>query len=348
MTDARWPLLLAPPPAASWSGSRRGRRRRSRSAAGGTGGTARVPRVLRPAPRTIAPPAAGPRPARRLLAPRAPRRPPLARGEVPPRGTEAHRHRTASPARTPPCPYYRVTDARVHALVGDGRARQGRAHPDLPLPGLRHHLQRPPRHAALPPQDAGAPGRRGADRAGGRPRCRRRRAGLRAPAAPRSPPGWPRAGAHGAALHARWFRGLHLPHLQLDELRTRLRGRARVLWLWVALDPLSKLVPVPAPRCRGPRPPPTRWSTPCAGSLAPGCLPVFTSDGLRLYFYALTAHFGQWVAVPGGAATWRVAAGLLYGQVTKTLPAPAPRARHAACCAAGPARRSGGRSRPSG
>src|SRR5256885_10799643 len=28
--------------------------------------------------------------------------------------------------------------------------------------------------------------------------------------------------------------------------------------------------------------------------LAPGCLPLFTCDGLNLYFYALTAHFGQW------------------------------------------------------
>ncbi len=28
--------------------------------------------------------------------------------------------------------------------------------------------------------------------------------------------------------------------------------------------------------------------------LAPGCLPVFTTDGLGQYFYALTAHFGHW------------------------------------------------------
>ena len=28
--------------------------------------------------------------------------------------------------------------------------------------------------------------------------------------------------------------------------------------------------------------------------LAPGCVPLFTSDGLNLYFYALTAHFGDW------------------------------------------------------
>jgi hypothetical protein len=31
--------------------------------------------------------------------------------------------------------------------------------------------------------------------------------------------------------------------------------------------------------------------------LAHDCLPLFTSDGLNLYFYALTAHFGQWLQV---------------------------------------------------
>jgi hypothetical protein len=29
--------------------------------------------------------------------------------------------------------------------------------------------------------------------------------------------------------------------------------------------------------------------------IQPFCLPLFTSDGLNLYFYALTAHFGQWL-----------------------------------------------------
>ena len=28
-------------------------------------------------------------------------------------------------------------------------------------------------------------------------------------------------------------------------------------------------------------------------------MPVFTSDGLNHYFYALSAHFGQWVAQAG-------------------------------------------------
>ncbi len=55
-------------------------------------------------------------------------------------------------------------------------------------------------------------------------------------------------------------------------------------------------------------------------SLALGCLPLFTSDGLNLYFYALTAHFGQWFqAHQRGRKVlrWQVAAGLIYGQVKK-------------------------------
>ena len=31
--------------------------------------------------------------------------------------------------------------------------------------------------------------------------------------------------------------------MQLDEIRTRLRARERVTWLWLALDPRSKLIP---------------------------------------------------------------------------------------------------------
>jgi len=53
--------------------------------------------------------------------------------------------------------------------------------------------------------------------------------------------------------------------------------------------------------------------------LALGRLPVFTRDGLNLYFYALTAHFGQWFTDPAiGQARWQVACDLLYGQVKKT------------------------------
>jgi hypothetical protein len=55
--------------------------------------------------------------------------------------------------------------------------------------------------------------------------------------------------------------------------------------------------------------------------LAPGCLPLFTSDGLNLYFYALTAHFGHWREVHRRgwkALRWQVAPELIYGQVKKS------------------------------
>ena len=53
-------------------------------------------------------------------------------------------------------------------------------------------------------------------------------------------------------------------------------------------------------------------------TLAPGCVPVCTSDGLKLYYNALTAHFGEWLTDPAtGKPIWRVALGLLYGQVVK-------------------------------
>lgn len=53
--------------------------------------------------------------------------------------------------------------------------------------------------------------------------------------------------------------------------------------------------------------------------LAPGCIPVFTSDGLNLYFYSLTAHFGIWVEIVGTKKReWQVAATLVYGQLIKS------------------------------
>ena len=47
-------------------------------------------------------------------------------------------------------------------------------------------------------------------------------------------------------------------------------------------------------------------------------LPIFSSDGLRLYFYALTAHFGHWLVPDGGRKrVWQLAADFIYGQVKK-------------------------------
>jgi transposase-like protein/IS1 family transposase len=220
----------------------------------------------------------------------------------------------ACPNRT--CKYYRVTDAQVHALVGNGthgkceRIQTLRCQAcgitfssrrDTPLFRLKTASQRVGEVLT-----ALAEGLSVAATA--------RVFGHRHATITR----WvTRAGEHSATLHNRVLRQLHLPHIQFDELRTRLRNRAHTLWLWVAVDPLSKLIPVLHLDAR------TQDAAhimvhALRQRLAPDCLPIFTSDGLNHYFYALTAHFGQWVdGVGRRARQWQVAAQLIYGQVKK-------------------------------
>jgi IS1 family transposase len=129
-----------------------------------------------------------------------------------------------------------------------------------------------------------------------------------------------RAGEHAQTLHERSFCHLQLPHLQLDELRTRLRSYKQVLWLWLAIDPCTKLLPVLhlGPRTQNMA---HRVIHSLQQILAPGCIPLFTSDGLNMYFCALTAHFGHWLKVSRrgrNVRQWQVAAGLIYGQVKKS------------------------------
>jgi len=105
----------------------------------------------------------------------------------------------------------------------------------------------------------------------------------------------------------------------LDALRTRLRSATQILWLWLAIDPLTKILPVLefGPRTQHMA---HRLIHSLRQILAPGCLPIFTSDGLNRYFYALTAHFGQWLQVVRrgrNVSEWQVAAELIYGQVKK-------------------------------
>jgi len=124
-----------------------------------------------------------------------------------------------------------------------------------------------------------------------------------------------RAAQQAARLHHQFMRGLHLPHVQLDEIRTRLRPRERVVWLWLALDPKTKLIPALALGARTQQTAHTLVHR-LRGTLAAGCMPVITTDGLRLYFYALTAHFGSWVTT-GRSQRWQVDPRLLYGQLHK-------------------------------
>jgi IS1 family transposase len=93
-----------------------------------------------------------------------------------------------------------------------------------------------------------------------------------------------RAGQHSQSLNNHVLRALKLTHVQLDELRLKLRGAAEAAWLWVACDARTKLIP----------------------------------DGLALYFFALTAHFGEWVHTVGERRrVWTVKLQLLYAQVIK-------------------------------
>ena len=126
-----------------------------------------------------------------------------------------------------------------------------------------------------------------------------------------------RAGLHSRSLHDRFMRSLHLAHVQRDELRLKVRGMTEAAWLWAACDARTKLIPAFALGSR------TQEMAhylvhEVMHRLARGCLPVFSSDGLALYFYALTAHFGAWVDARGERRrVWMVIPQLLYAQVIK-------------------------------
>ena len=53
-----------------------------------------------------------------------------------------------------------------------------------------------------------------------------------------------RAGSHAQKLHKHSFSNLQFSHVQLDELRTRLRCAQQILWLWLAIDSRTKILPV--------------------------------------------------------------------------------------------------------
>jgi hypothetical protein len=151
----------------------------------------------------------------------------------------------------PACAYYRITHAAVHALVGDGTHGTRE-----PIPTFRCQACRTTftSRRDTPLYRLKTPSTRVAEVLSALAE------GLSVAAAGRvfghsegTLTTWlTRAGAHSATLHDRWVRHLHLPHLQLDELRTRLRRRAQVLWLWVALDPPDQSHPGPASRRTNP------------------------------------------------------------------------------------------------
>jgi hypothetical protein len=141
------------------------------------------------------------------------------------------------------CAYFGITDARLHALVGDGKHGQAERIQTFRCQACRttfsarrhtplYRLKTPSHQVAM----VLAALTEGLDPSAAERVFGYRQATITA---------WlTRAGAHAQTLHERFFCHLWLPHLQLDELRTRLRCATQVLWLWLAIDPLTKILPV--------------------------------------------------------------------------------------------------------
>jgi len=107
-----------------------------------------------------------------------------------------------------------------------------------------------------------------------------------------------RSGMQGKKLHERFMAEVKLVHVQLDELWANLRDRGQDMWLWIANNAKAKIIPVMQVGARNQE---MAYSEvhELKGRLAVGCVPVFSTDGLKPYFYALTAHFGKWETADG-------------------------------------------------
>jgi IS1 family transposase len=96
-------------------------------------------------------------------------------------------------------------------------------------------------------------------------------------------------------------------------------------WVWVAMDPESKLLLAIDVGHRT-LAMAQRVVHQVVQVLAPDCAPLFLTDGFREYMTALLTHYGQWVQPPrrqskGPMPTprWMPLPGLLYAQVVKTV-----------------------------
>src|SRR5256712_1775360 len=96
-------------------------------------------------------------------------------------------------------------------------------------------------------------------------------------------------------------------------------------WVWVAMDPESKLLLAidVGDRTLAMA---QRVVHQVAQVLAPDCAPLFLTDGFREYLTALLTHYGQWVQPPRRQAQgpapkprWTPLPALLYAQVVKTV-----------------------------
>jgi IS1 family transposase len=150
---------------------------------------------------------------------------------------------------------------------------------------------------------------------------------------------WLGAVADQLQAFSRYFlHDLHLRQVQLDELFAVLSAvqagavsEAEALerlsrsphWVWVALDPVSNLllsIDLGARNLAMAQ----RLVHHVGQVLAPGCLPLFLTDGFKAYATAILTHFGRWIqparhtlSGPCPKPRWMPLPGLLYAQVVK-------------------------------
>jgi transposase-like protein len=153
--------------------------------------------------------------------------------------------------------------------------------------------------------------------------------------------GWLVEAAEQLRAFSQYFlHALHLSQVQLDELYAVLSAvrdgdmrEAEAIerlsrsphWVWTAIDPESKLLLSVQVGER---------TLAMAQAvlhqlvllLAPGCVPLFLSDGYAHYLTAIVTHFGHWVQLPRRQASgpapgprWMPLPALLYTQVVKTM-----------------------------
>src|SRR2546426_2061072 len=145
---------------------------------------------------------------------------------------------------------------------------------------------------------------------------------------------------HLKAFSQYFLHDVRVTQVQLDELYALLRAvkegevsEAEALkrlsrsphWVWVAIDPVTKLLLTIDVG--------DRTLAMAQGVvhqvvqvLASGCVPLFLTDGFKEYTTALPTHYGQWVQPARRQATgaapkprWMPLPGLLYVQVVKTI-----------------------------
>src|SRR6266478_680067 len=145
---------------------------------------------------------------------------------------------------------------------------------------------------------------------------------------------------HATAFSRYFLHDVRVTQVQLDELFALLSAvkagevsEAEAItrlsrtphWVWAAIDPVTKVLLTLDVGERTLAM--AQWVVPqVVQVLAPGCVPLFLTDGLKEDTTALLTHFGQWVQSSRYQATgpmpkprWMPLPTLLYAQVVKTV-----------------------------